>query len=372
MRAIYLLQSPGILGGVATKLDHLFSLLCDEFAVYSIPDLVDVPPQSEDLPYRRYSAPDRIPFNDLPARLDGAWGLLLCDTTPLYNGKLWELRRRGLKIAWGNEVMTPFPMELGALVAGAFDCVLFVSACQRESLEPYYRQILECRSRPPKFDGVRDDVEGWLNAADGSRLIRWVMAGNYISPEKFPLRVRNVEPPYPELVVGHLSRPDPLKFHEHFPRFFEGFHLRNARFRVMGWSSDLSSCWPDHDFRRNWELLPALSETTVTFLHSLDVIVFRPRADWRESWGRAILEAMLCGVIPLVPQANGRHHCSTFIEHGVSGFHCATDEEFGYFARLLEEDVDLRSQISRQARIRAENVFCSRESHREMWRKVFH
>jgi glycosyltransferase involved in cell wall biosynthesis len=83
-----------------------------------------------------------------------------------------------------------------------------------------------------------------------------------------------------------------------------------------------------------------------------------------------VVEAMLCGVIPLIP-ADPRHHLHLLVPHGTAGFHCASREEFGHYARLLEEDRELRVRMAREARRHAEEVLCCAEEHLEQWRMVF-
>ncbi len=84
-----------------------------------------------------------------------------------------------------------------------------------------------------------------------------------------------------------------------------------------------------------------------------------------------MVEAMLSGVIPLLP-ADKEHHLCTLVSHGESGFLCTAPEEFGQCARLLEKDSALRVRMSERAHALAEQQFCNAEQHRECWRRLFY
>ena len=258
--------------------------------------------------------------------------------------------------------------ELGPLAFGMLDTVLYVSTEQRAELEPQYIHMLT-GIRPPTPEFVNEqEVEGWL----GGRRVRWVMTGNYIDPAEFPFveRAPRGTPPRP-LVVGRVSRADADKFPDDFPESYERLGLEHARFRVMGWGGKLLERWPRERFDERWELLPPRAEPVPAFLHSLDLFVYDLSPRCRESWGRAVVEAMLTGVVPLIP-ADKRHHLHALVPHGEAGFHCANQAEFGHYARLLERDEKLRLQMSRRAREWAETRLCNAAEHLALWRRVFH
>jgi len=123
---VYFFGWPGLLGGADTKLDHLLPLLRPEF------DLTVVP---TDAGWRRDTAGRRkldemgiryAALNELPERLDG-WGVALCNGEFLASGIAVEARKRGLRLAWSNEMMWLFSQESGALVLGLFDAIRAVS-----------------------------------------------------------------------------------------------------------------------------------------------------------------------------------------------------------------------------------------------------
>ncbi len=83
----------------------------------------------------------RASLNELPGRLEG-WGVAICNADFISSGRAAEARRRGLRLAWSNEMMWTFREEQGALILGLFDAVLYVSDAQRRALEPLYQRML--------------------------------------------------------------------------------------------------------------------------------------------------------------------------------------------------------------------------------------
>lgn len=368
---VYFFGWPGLIGGADTKLAHLLPLLRNEF------DLTVVPTDAswfqdrkgkrrlEDLGIRCAL------LQELPLQLSG-WGVALCNADFLVSGAASEVRRRGLRLAWSNEMMCLFPPESGAMTLGIIDAVLYVSEAQRRILEPQYRRILGGETKLRAYKGKRGEVEGRITAASTGRKLRWCMTGNYIDPAEFPFRDRTREDNSNRpLVIGRLSRPDPAKFPADFPQSYQNLGLRNARFRVMGWDYELAARWPKFVFDKRWDLLAPLAERPAEFLQSLDLFVYALHSTCRESWGRAVVEAMLTGAIPLVP-AGEEHHLQSLVSHGACGFVCSGPEEFGSYARRLEADPAMRRSFSQEAHAYAKREFCNAEAHRESWRRLFY
>jgi glycosyltransferase involved in cell wall biosynthesis len=140
---------------------------------------------------------------------------------------------------------------------------------------------------------------------------------------------------------------------------------------VMAWSGQLAARWPNHVFDGRWDLLPPLAEAPSTFLQSLDLFVYSLHPSCRESWGRAVVEAMLSGAVPLVPEGE-EHHLRSLVAHGETGFICADRAAFGQYARLLESEPERRRQMAQRARAVAENHLCDAEQHRQSWRRLFY
>ena len=368
---LYFFGWPGRIGGADTKLAHLLPLLRAEFNITVVAPTPHCGSDAAGTHLLRSLSIPWAPLNELPPRLSG-WGVALCHGEFFSSGAASEARRRGLQLAWSNEMMCLFPTESGALTLGLCDAVLYVSEAQRRLLEPQYHRLLNGDLRRSPFAGQPGQPEGWIKASATGRRLRWVMTGNYIDPNQFPYVARTpAGPGHRPLTVGRLSRPDPAKFPPDFPQFYENLGLRQARFRVMAWSSQLAAQWPHHRFDQRWELLPALAEPAPQFLQSLDLFVYSLHPTCRESWGRAVVEAMLCGAIPLVP-AGEDHHLQSLIAHGETGFVCADAAEYGRSAQRLEEDDELRCRMAERARAVAETRLCNPESHRQCWRRLFY
>ena len=371
---------PGALGGSETKLTALGKLLSRDFQITWVPN--------DDAALRERSARAWIAahgmkaarWDELPRRLSG-WGVALCNIPFLTTGRVLEARGRGLRIAWGGEMMWAIPGELGALVAGALDCVLFTGDVQREVLGGAYTRALGMTNDETQAPGLRHSsfvirhsphpahggTSGTLRGPAGS--VRWVTVGNYVDADAFPFRRRSGE----GFTIGRLSRADWVKFPRDFPQTYEGLGLSDAegpvKFRVMAWSRDLARRWPGHRWDKRWELLPALAEKPSTFLRSLDAMVYDVGPRFSESWGRAVVEGMLTGAVPLIP-ANPRHHLHLLVPHDIAGFHNKTRRDWRRHARLLQSDLPLRRRMSRAASEYAREELCNAEKHREVWRSV--
>ena len=131
-----------------------------------------------------------------------------------------------------------------------------------------------------------------------------------------------------------------------------------------------SELWKPARFHGAWDLLPAGAETQVEFLHSLDLFVYDLREDCSESWGRAVVEAMLTGAIPLVP-AHPRHHLRHIVPQGVGGFLCSSPAEWREQAQRLQRDAAWRREMARAARDFAARKLCDAAEHRAAWGAVF-
>jgi hypothetical protein len=300
--------------------------------------------------------------------------------------------------------------ELAAARLGLMDKVLYVSEVQRAALEPGYvggpppgdADTAVCstgfslsEALPPPKGGTTSleigvSMQHHGAPADGDALpppeggttsrgvgagrysggLRWQITGNYIDPALFPFRDRTRgRRRFAEFVVGRLSRPDPAKFPPDFPESYLRLKLCDPRFRVMAWSEEMARQSPE-GFRGRWDLLPAGAEEAVRFLHSLDLFVYDLRKDFTESWGRAVVEAMLTGAVPLVTGA-ARHHLRNLVPHGEGGYLCGAKAEWRAHAQRLQGDVALRRRMARAARDHAERELCDAARHRAVWREVF-
>ena len=377
---LYFFNWPSAVGGADTKVAHLLRLLSPHFEITVVPNTTAQLNQPEWADFVTRCGCRTSLLENLPDRLDG-WAVSLCNAEFFKHGTIGEVRRRGLRVAWSSEMMWHFAGECAALAMGWIDAVLYVSPEQRARLEPAYRHALGISPAPSH--GHQENpaaTSGWL-AGSGSRPpVRWGIIGNYIDPDAFPLRpLSTLTPPAPDnaassarpFVIGRLSRPDPDKFPDDFPSTYESLGLRPpVRFRVMGWSDDLARRWSSHHFNHRWDLLPTASQPTVEFLHSLDLFVYDTSPRFSESWGRAVVEAMLCGVVPLVP-ADPRHHLHQLVPHGHAGFHCGSATDFARHAQSLQADQATLATMARHARTWAITRLCQTENHIAQWRQIF-
>jgi glycosyltransferase involved in cell wall biosynthesis len=326
---VYIYGTPGVLGGATTKITHLLGLLRGHVPLQVVAPGV---PQLHDRDARRILRDLEIPFGLLKDLSPGTGGTVLavCEREFFSSGTARRFRDLGLRIVWSNEMMFPFPGEAEAAREGLIDRVLYVSEHQADTLRE-------------------------THAGVSSRL-----TGNYIDPADFPF----VERRNPAFTLGRLSRADIEKYPLDFPVFYEELDLPEARFRVMAWNGELDKQDRWHRFGPQWELLPANRELAARFLGSLDVFLYPLGHRVKESWGRAVVEAMLTGAVPVVPVG---HHFEKLITHGESGFVCREYREYRDVVRRLHEDAPWRRQMSRQAADHARDRICNAEEHRRVW-----
>ncbi len=361
---LYFFGWPSNVGGASTRLAHLLCLLAPHYDITLVPP---GPAVLRDQPWLDFieglGVTCRL-WRQLPARLEG-WAVAMCHAKFLRQGQAVEAKRRGLRVAWSNDMMWHFPLELGMVFAGVFDAVMYVSPLQRTALEPGYRRAMLAE---PQI-GEPEALEGVITAACGRRL-RWVMTDNYIDPGWFPFRDRSRRGlKRSKLTVGRLSRADPGKYPDNFPESYEGLGLAAPRFRVMGWSAALAKKYKHHHFGPEWELLREAQEDQADFLRSLDLYVYAVGPNFKESWGRAVVEAMLTGAVPIIQGSAG--HVEKLLVHGESGFLCQDESGFGEYARLLQNDPGRRNAMSRRAREWAAEQWCRPEVHLALWQRLF-
>jgi glycosyltransferase involved in cell wall biosynthesis len=326
---VFLMGVPGRLGGASTKLLHLIRLLHDDF------DLTFLAPEMwvlKDKEVRHVLEPFALPchlLKTLPKRIEGVC-FAMCDPTFFTSGRALELRNRGVKVVWSNEMMFPFKGEAEAASQGLVNRVLFVSEFQASTFADMYRGV-------PSF-----------------------MTGNYIDPDDYSWRDRKS----PVFTLGRLSRADVYKYPLDFPVFYEEMGLKEVRYRVMAWSPELQKQYRWHRFGPEWELLPANKQSALSFLYSLDVFLYPLGHRVKESWGRAVVESMLTGAVPVVPAG---HQFHKLMVHGESGFICKEFQEFKAVVRELYENYPLRMRISRQGSEYAREHLCNPEEHRRTW-----
>jgi glycosyltransferase involved in cell wall biosynthesis len=326
---LYLFGVPGNIGGAATKITHLVKLVHRDFDMTVVLPTVGLRKDKEVKQALQPYGVAALLAQNLPDILEGV-ALAICEQHFFTTGTAREVKARGLKLVWSNEMMFPFKGEAEAVKEGLIDRVLFVSEFQASAFAELYRGV-------PSF-----------------------ITGNYIDADDYPWRERR----NPVFTVGRLSRADPMKYPVNLPVFYDELRLPEVRYRVMAWSDEVRKQYRWHRFGPEWELLPANKEPVLKFLHSLDVFVYPLGHRIKESWGRAVVEATLTGAVPVVPDG---HQFDKLLVHGESGFICREYREWKATVRELYENYPLRQKISRQAVAHARTKLCNPEEHRRRW-----
>jgi glycosyltransferase involved in cell wall biosynthesis len=335
-RHVFVFGWPSRLGGADTKLADLLRLLHGSFAITCVPN---DPAQLHDRSWTAFLDELGVAYGTLDSlapRLDGV-ALSLSNQAFFTAGIAQRAREKGLTVIWSSEMMWHHPGELEAVRAGVVDAVLYVSDLQRAALEPGYA------------------------AAAGAGL-KWAVTGNYIDEAQFPFADRTGA----AFTIGRLSRPDPLKYPEDFPVFYECL-LPDARFRVMAWDQALAHKYRWHRFDDRWSLLPPDAERAVEFLHRLDLFVYPLGHRFRESWGRSTAEAMLTGCVPLVAPGD---HLEQVVQDGETGFVCRVFDEWRDRARQLQRDAALRRRMAARARAHVTGTLCRKDDHLTIWKAI--
>lgn len=330
---IYIFGWPSYLGGADTKLAHLLGLLHRHYQITVIPNdgfRLKEPVWSS---FMQRLGIRCCVLKDLPKKLTG-YAVSFCNTRFLTDRIAERAKERGLKVIWSGEMAWCHPGEVDAVKAGVIDQILYASDLQRQKLQKHH-----------------GDVPG-------------MVTGNYIDPRDFNFRQRRNK----TFTIGRLSRPDPEKYPEDFPVFYEALELPDARFRVMAWDRYLAWKYRWHTFDERWDLLKPMQETQKRFLWSLDLFVYSLGQNCVEVWGRAVVEAMLTGCIPLVPAG---HYFEQLVVSGKTGFICSDFQDYQSAAQQLFHDTTLRQSMSRACRDHALAEICNPAHHLAIWKKVF-
>jgi glycosyltransferase involved in cell wall biosynthesis len=326
---LYLCGVPGKIGGASTKMHHLIRLLSEDFRITLIASEMGIYKSKEVRQLLEPCGVECVTMKELPKQLRGV-ALGICDRDFFSSNRARELRSRGLKIVWSNEMMFPFKGEEEAARQGLIDRVLFVSDFQARVFENIYANVSSRRT------------------------------GNYIDPDDYSYSERR----NPTFTIGRLSRPDLTKYPLDFPVFYEEIGIKEVRYRVMAWSSELQKQYRWHNFGPEWDLLAENKTSALNFLYTLSVFLYPLGHRVKESWGRAVVESMLTGCVPVVPSGHQFHN---LILHGETGFICKEFHEFKSCVWELYENNQFRLKIARQAATFAREQLCDKEKHRRLW-----
>lgn len=328
-RELFIYGAPGDVGGAATKIRDLIRLLGEVLDIRVVLPGRQYLRNAELLRQLKRLPCSFLPFEELK-RSPGAVCLSVCETAFFKSGHAARLKDLGFKVVFSNEMTWAFDGEREACRDGVVDKVLYVSNFQREALAP-------------------------VNGATP-----FAYTSNYIHADAFPFVERRHWP----MTMGRVSRADPEKYSENFPAFYEAICPFDMDFRIMGWDAKCAAKFRWFEFGPRWTLLKLNAWPVSEFLGELDFFVYSTDRKLHESWGRAVVEAMLTGCIPLLPTG---HAFEEFITSGDSGFICFDAAGYRAALKTLYQDVGVRSAISRRASEVAREVICSPRRHRDIW-----
>lgn len=142
--------------------------------------------------------------------------------------------------------------------------------------------------------------------------------------------------------VGRLSRDVGGKHHGPDAALYKTLVKRGMQVRMMG-ATVLQPVLGDVP---GIELLAAGAEPAASFLQGLDCFYYRTHDDWKEPWGRVLMEAMASGV-PVVAHRRGGY--SEFIRDGENGFLFDEPAQAIEVIEQLRQDAALRARIAAAA-----------------------
>jgi len=190
-KPLYIFGWPSYVGGADTKLVHLLPLLTEKYEMTVVPNQADLMDQKVWTKYLDKLGIKYSILEQLPKKLSGL-GLSLCNAGFFVDKIAHKAKAKGLKIIWSSEMMWHHEGELKAVKKGIIDKVLYVSDLQKKYLEKGYGNLPHA------------------------------MTGNWVNPRDFPFKERKNE----TFAIGRLSRPDPAKFTEDFPVFYERWNCQ--------------------------------------------------------------------------------------------------------------------------------------------------
>lgn len=155
--------------------------------------------------------------------------------------------------------------------------------------------------------------------------------------------------PAPRFRVGRHSRDEVAKHHADDPSLYRMLGLHGIAVRLMG----ATVLQPRLSGFPNLELLPAGAEAAETFLDNLDLFLYRTAGHLPEASGRAVIEALACG-LPVIAHANGGY--AEWIVSGDNGHLFTTQEEAYEQAIRLAESPAILEAMRRSARQSAERL----------------
>lgn len=269
---LYVFQWISDLGGADTRLKELLILLSEEFNITCIPNDEFRLKEKHNTDFLdklgvKYCMPD-----NLPKKLNG-YAYANC------NFRLFKEKNRidfikdsGLKFLWSNDMMWTTGEEIDAIKNDKVDCCLFTSKFH--------------------YDILGSKIVG------SHKTQKTFIVDNYFDSNTWQYYSR----PNRTMVCGKVSRDDQMKFSENFPVFYESAcDGIETKFKVMGWSDELSKKYSWFNFDSRWEFLKTNAVNTSEFLNSIDVFLYNCNHRFIENQSRAIIEAQLTGCPIVAP-----------------------------------------------------------------------
>jgi glycosyltransferase involved in cell wall biosynthesis len=141
------------------------------------------------------------------------------------------------------------------------------------------------------------------------------------------------------LTIGRHGRSDPLKFPATGAEIDASLPASDrVRVRVLGCPVEALAAKGAHPDR--WDVLPFGAEPVTTFLNSLDIFTYHYHPNWLESFGRTVVEAVLCGRPCLLDP----RLAPTF---GDMAVYCQPTETAAALTRLASDPAATRRQAAR-------------------------
>jgi len=162
---------------------------------------------------------------------------------------------------------------------------------------------------------------------------------NLFDPDAWPQGRPVLATPERGVTIGRHGRADPLKFPATGSEIDASLPAsETVRVRVLGCPSDALAARGAHPER--WEVLPFGSEPVASFLGTLDIFAYHYHPNLVEAFGRAVIEAALCGRPCLLdPRLE-----ATF---GEIGQYCRPNETADAVARLAQAPSNTRARADR-------------------------
>lgn len=337
---IYLIGYPGDMGGANTEAWHTVKLWRRAgFDVHLVPTW-----GGDDRWQAKLDALGCTTHRTRPEDLERVPGLAGSPAIGFCNSEFLlhagRLRAIGCPIVWVNCMTFLFDGEKRFYAEhGPADAMVFQSEFQRSQLEP---QLARYGYHPATGHTIRGAFD----------LSEW----------EFRPRPHLYGEPF---VVGRMARPDTDKWSSNIWPIYSRIQYRGRRALMLGMNEKTHA---KLGMAPPWaECLKPMAVPVPEYLAQLHCLL-PVNGGARENWPRAGLEAMAAGV-PVVAQNDWGWR--EMIDHGVTGFLGACDEELAHYAACLAYDESLRMRIVHAARRKLESDFANPEVLTAAWQKLF-